>query len=147
MKKIIVLLFCISVFQIGNAQKTSKEEKIKELLELTGSGKIGLQVFENIISDFQKSFKSVPEEFWIKFKAEAKPEDFVNMILPVYAKYYTEDEINQLIAFYKTPVGKKVISTMPQLMQESMQIGQEWGEKLAEKIYNQIEEKGYKKDA
>jgi|JI10StandDraft_1071094.scaffolds.fasta_scaffold00359_3 N-glycosylase/DNA lyase len=147
MKKIIALLICISVLQSGFSQKDSKEEKIKELLELTGSGKIGLQVFENIVNDFQKSFKSVPEEFWVKFKAEAKAEDFVNMIMPVYAKYYTETEINQLLEFYKSPIGKKVISTMPQLMQESMQIGQEWGEKLAEKIYNQLEEKGYKKDA
>lgn len=31
----------------------------------------------------------------------------------LYAKHYTADEIRQLIAFYRTPVGLKAISEMP----------------------------------
>jgi hypothetical protein len=31
-------------------------------------------------------------------------------------------------AFYESAVGQKVISTLPQVMQESMKVGQEWPE-------------------
>ncbi|HEY8224632.1 MAG TPA: DUF2059 domain-containing protein [Pyrinomonadaceae bacterium] len=38
----------------------------------------------------------------------------------VYDKYYTLDELRDLIAFYKTPVGQKTIRIMPDLFAESM---------------------------
>ena len=43
---------------------------------------------------------------------------------PLYARYFTVQEIHQLADFYKTPVGAKMLSTMPQIMNESMQISQ-----------------------
>ncbi len=45
-------------------------------------------------------------------------------IAPLYARHFSAAEINQIAAFYKTPVGAKMISTMPALMNESMQISQ-----------------------
>ena len=37
----------------------------------------------------------------------------------LYAKYYTEQEIQDLIDFYKTPTGQKAIATLPQLTNEA----------------------------
>lgn len=38
----------------------------------------------------------------------------------VYYKYFTEDEIKDMIAFYKSPTGKKSIEVMPKLFSDSM---------------------------
>ena len=54
--------------------------------------------------------------------------------------------INKMIEFYQTPLGKKLVSTLPQIMQESMQVGQSWGKEVGDKIYNSLKEKGYVKD-
>ncbi len=35
---------------------------------------------------------------------------------PIYAERFSVDEIRQLIAFYKTPVGQKAITEMPRVM-------------------------------
>jgi hypothetical protein len=43
----------------------------------------------------------------------------------IYARHFTAAELHQIAAFYKTPVGAKMLATMPQLMGESMQIGQQ----------------------
>ena len=43
----------------------------------------------------------------------------------IYARHFTVDELHQIAAFYKTPVGTKTLATMPQLMSESMQAGQQ----------------------
>jgi len=43
----------------------------------------------------------------------------------IYARHFTVDELHQIAAFYKTPVGTKMLATMPQLMAESMQVGQQ----------------------
>jgi hypothetical protein len=43
----------------------------------------------------------------------------------LYARHFTAAELRQVAAFYKTPVGAKMLATMPQLMGESMQLGQQ----------------------
>jgi hypothetical protein len=40
--------------------------------------------------------------------------------VPVHDKYFTESELKDLIAFYKSPTGIKVIEVMPNLFAESM---------------------------
>ncbi len=47
----------------------------------------------------------------------------------VYSEAFTNDEILQLLAFYKTPIGKKAIQTLPQVMAEGARIGQQYAEK------------------
>lgn len=42
------------------------------------------------------------------------------LMYPIMDKYYTEDDLKTLIAFYKSPTGKKVLETMPQMMTDIM---------------------------
>jgi hypothetical protein len=43
----------------------------------------------------------------------------------LYARHYSAEELHQIAAFYKSPVGAKMLATMPQMMGESMQMTQE----------------------
>ena len=139
-KSLFILSFCVLSLSV-NAQNNSKTEKIKQLLELSGSGKMGIQIMDQMISSFKSSNSKMNEEFWEDFKKEIKAEDFENMILPIYDKYYSESDIDQLIVFYNSPIGKKMISTMPQVMQESMAAGQKLGKEIAEKFIAKLKEK------
>jgi len=38
---------------------------------------------------------------------------------PLYDKYFSEAELRQMVAFYRTPAGRKSIEVMPSLMQEA----------------------------
>lgn len=40
--------------------------------------------------------------------------------VPLHDKYFTENELRDLIAFYKSPTGAKVIEVMPNLITESI---------------------------
>lgn len=47
------------------------------------------------------------------------------VLLEVYDKYFTEAEVKDLIAFYKTPTGQKIIKILPQISAEMFpRIGQ-----------------------
>ena len=107
MKKTLLILGITIISFAGNAQNNSKEEKIKQLLELSGSGKIGLQVMNQMMDSFKKSFSAVPQEFWEEAKQEMKADDITNLITPIYAKYYTETDIDQLINFLQLSYWKK----------------------------------------
>lgn len=141
-KSLLILSFCILTFS-ANAQNSTKTEKIKQLLELTGSGKLGIQMMNQMMSSFKNSYSKVNEQFWEDFKSEINANDIENMILPIYDKYYTESDIDQLITFYNSPIGKKMINTMPLVMQESVSAGQNWGRQIGEKVLARLKEKGY----
>lgn len=40
----------------------------------------------------------------------------------IYARHFTAPELRELIAFYKTPLGQKTLKTMPQIMNDSVQL-------------------------
>lgn len=142
MKKSSIVLFLTVLSICSYAQTATKTENIRKLLELTGSGKIGVQVAQNMIVSFKKVYPSVPEEFWEGFKMELNSEVLVEMVIPIYDKYYTETEIKELTDFYATPIGRKVITVTPLISQESMQAGQKWGKELGEKLYKDLNDKG-----
>jgi len=110
-------------------------------MELTGSGKMAIQMMNQMMDSFKSSYSKVNDTFWEDFKKEIKAEDITNMIIPIYDKHYTESDIDQLIAFYNSPIGKKMIATMPQVMQESMIAGQAWGKQISEKVIAKLKEK------
>ena len=145
MKQILITLLFCGIFTNGFSQSVSKTNDIKRLLEITGSGKLGVQVGQTMISSFKQTYPNVPEEFWNNFLKELNSDVLINMIIPIYDKYYSESEIRELTEFYQSALGKKVIATMPQIMQESMQAGQSWGRAIGEKVYTNLKEKGFVK--
>jgi len=104
---------------------------------------LGVQVAQNMIALYQKTYTKVEPQFWEDFAKEIKAEDLVNLIIPIYDAHYTIEDINAMIDFYQTPVGKKMIQNMPQISQESMQAGQVWGKEIGEKVMRKLKQKGY----
>jgi hypothetical protein len=47
----------------------------------------------------------------------------VDKLYPVYAKHFTLEDLKQLNAFYKSPLGAKTLVEMPQIINETMQTG------------------------
>lgn len=70
MKKTLLITSFVLVSFLANAQDNSKREKIKHLLELTGSGKLGMQVMDQMMSSFKNSYSTVKQEFWDNFRKE-----------------------------------------------------------------------------
>lgn len=107
MKKTIILplalLLSVNVF----SQAPATKEHVKELLEVTGAGKMGNQVMQMQMKSFKDLLPQVPDVFWEKMLEMSKPDMLVDLVVPVYIKHYTDDEVVELLRFYKTPVGKK----------------------------------------
>lgn len=146
MKKLVIIFSLVFSFGGAYSQTESAKNNAKKLLEITGSAKLGIQMMNNLITTYKQTIPEVPSEFWDNFLKESKPEDLINMMIPVYLKYYTENEILKLIEFYGTPLGKKVIEVTPLISQDSYTIGTEWGTKIAENVIKKLKEKGYKID-
>ncbi len=145
--KLILLMLFFAVHSCAYAQgEVTVEEKatIKKLLEMTGALDIGLMVSKVMVEQMTDLLKQSNPE--IPSRAFTILEEEVNTIIleelgafyeilyPIYHKHFTLSEVNGLISFYETPLGGKVVSTLPLIAQESMLAGQQWGESLAPKI-------------
>lgn len=70
-----------------------------------------------------KSFEGVVKDAAIIMQDQKMFDETIEKLYPIYAKYYTPAEIKQITAFYKTPIGAKVIATMPQVFNDSLLVG------------------------
>jgi hypothetical protein len=71
-----------------------------------------------------------------KLKADyaAKSAEPLNDAAKIYARRFTEAELKEVLAFYKTPAGGKVIREEPAIFEESMSGLEEWSQTLSEEM-------------
>lgn len=95
---------------------------------------------------FKQQSPNVKSSVWEEYEKEFSNTsiiDIVEMLVPVYKKYMTQEDLEEMVKFYQTPVGQKYAKNTPLITQESMQIGQQWGMKLGQEITKKLKEKGY----
>ena len=100
------------------------------MLRLTGMEKLMAQMKTQMITGLKTQMPQQAELFWTKFERKMDTRELLEKLIPLYDKYYTLDDLKAINAFYQSPPGQKILSTLPQIMQESMKIGQEWGAKI-----------------
>jgi uncharacterized protein len=126
-----------------SASRSTKEVAIRHLLQVTGGGRLAVQAIDTMMSTFKQAFPRVPEEFWTEFRSEVREDDIIDWSVPIYDKYFSEEEVLGLVAFYATPLGKRLLEAQPLVLQESMQAGKEWGRALGQKVIERLKQKGY----
>jgi hypothetical protein len=52
----------------------------------------------------------------------------------VYATQFTEQELKDLVAFYKSPLGQKLLTTEPKAIQMSMGYMNQWAQQFSETV-------------
>lgn len=154
------LLFLLTVFALAAARSqesqppartdSAKEADIRRLLDLTGTGKMAVQVsqqmsqalrpaLEQVLPPGQDRSKKIVDTFMQRFQAQLKPQAFIELSVPIYDKHFSADEIRGLIQFYESPLGKKMIGESPAIMEESGAAGRAWAAQMVSKIFAEME--------
>jgi len=122
------------------AEETQKQKDIRKLLKITGSGELGTQVMGQMIGNMKKAMPQVPDKFWADFMKEVHTDELIDLIVPVYDRNLSQGDITELIKFYESPTGKKFVSVLPKITQESMVVGEKWGRDLAMKVMTKLQQ-------
>ena len=95
-----------------------------------------LQTMETAAPAQRAANPQIPAEFWDRFLAAVRERrgELEALIVPIYARHFTTDELRQLLAFYRTPIGQKVLTEQPAIAREAMEGGREWGQQLGMEI-------------
>ncbi len=123
----------------------AKQVDIRKLMELTGAADMGKQMVNQMLPMLKQSASGVPDEFWTEFMAELDMNELIELCIPSYEKHFTHDEIKELLRFYETSIGRKMIQVQPRIMQDCMVAGQQWGQQIGTKAAQKIQK--YKETA
>lgn len=129
---------------LADPAASTKEADIKKLMEMTATSQLGQQITAQMMESFKAAFPKVPDAIWTEVKKDVTPGDLNAKIATVYDSHFTHDEIKGLVAFYETPLGKKLLKELPGVTQESLEIGQAWGRAMGQKLMERLEAKGYR---
>lgn len=142
MKKLFyLLLFCVLSSPIYS--QTSKTDKIRQLIFLTGAPKLGAEAIKNTIEVYRKTYSSIEAQFWHDLYKEIQLDELIELVVPVFDQYYSEEQIDQLIDSYRQPSGSKRNAIAPPVNQEIIKLGMEWSQKMKEKVLEKLRERGF----
>jgi hypothetical protein len=142
MKQAIVLFLSLTyaTFSFAAATGESSEanrasvESVKELMDKTGTGEMAVQAMNQMLPVIKQMVPEASDQFWVEFMKEVNPEDLVTMIIPIYQRHFSQEDIDAVNAFYDTKAGQNFISSQPLIMQESMMVGQAWSQAIVQKV-------------
>ena len=114
--------------QVINAMMDQFEKQIPEIVwsALSDSlSKLTKQEQEELRVKITQSAIETSERFRDAFTKKLDFAKFEEITGAVYGKYFSETEISDLIAFYKSNTGQRMLQSMPQMVTESMERSQE----------------------
>lgn len=133
------LVLCAS-FATAHADEASKHAKAKEMLAILHTERVSQQITNNIMKQAaalpQQVFGGpVPPESKAKFDAfEQQLQQATDaqigwkvlepVYVDLYAKTYTEPELDAILTFYKSPAGQSMLAKGSELNQQGSQIMQ-----------------------
>jgi len=140
------LLLAMGLFAspIARAQDTVDPQRLAlgaQLLDLAGAKERMTQMMDQIMPALtrlleqanpgkEKEVGEVMTKYIVPKMKENLPEALHEGAL-VYANHFSEGELNQLIAFYQSPIGRKLVQEQPIIAQEMGRFGAAWAEKAA----------------
>jgi hypothetical protein len=134
----LVLLTLVLTVSVKAELTPEKRKEIDQMMRLTGMEKLVDQMIGQMVSSFKTTMTGAPDGFWDRFQSKVNGRDMIEKVMPIYDKYYTLEDLRAVNAFYASPAGQKILATLPQVMQESMAVGQTWGQEMAQKAADEL---------
>jgi hypothetical protein len=153
----ILLLLAVLTFSLSTRAGPPSDQSINQLLQLTKVDKLADSVFTQMDGMMKASMQQVTkgkplsaEEQAIMDKQQAKMIGIMkeevswnkmkDLYVQVYRETFSQEEIDGLIAFYRTPVGRSFVDKQPELMKRTMTIMQQRMGPMMQRIQKMSEE-------
>jgi hypothetical protein len=136
-----ILVLALAVAPCARADEASKHAKVEELVSVMHMDRMMNQMLGIVKEQAEQSMQRVPgadsltpEQKKVVTDYQAKAMQIVidsmgwkslePQFVTLYAENFTEDEIDGMLAFYKSPTGQSVLNKMPKLTTAAMQLAQ-----------------------
>jgi hypothetical protein len=129
----------------------------KELVTLKGGGSMFDPLIPGVIESAKNQFLPINPnlsgpltEVANQLHKEYAPKraELLDLVAKIYAQHFTEAELKDIVAFYKTPAGKKMQAQEPIAIKQSLDAAQEWANQFSDTVLQrfrtEMAKKGHK---
>lgn len=127
----------------GPPPSAAQIQLARDIIDASGAARAFDNVIPSIMSQAYASFlqqnpdlqKPLVESITaIRGDFEKRQPEIVALMAQAYASHFTEAELQELIGFYRSPTGKKLVAELPGVLEESFARAREWGAKVSEEF-------------
>jgi hypothetical protein len=68
----------------------------------------------------------------------ARRPELIELYARIYTRYFSEAELREIIAFYRSATGRKVVALTPQMMKDIVPLATEWGKQISERVIERL---------
>ena len=135
------------------ADEASKKAKIEEMLQLTHYDQMLKLSLEQIKSmqmeqlkkmdmpaDARAQSEEIQRKTMVLLSDRLSYEKLKPMYVQIYVEIFSEDELDGIVSFYKSPAGKAMVEKTPQMLQRMMPMMQKLMGDLQPEIQKIVEE-------
>ena len=151
MRRLLLALACVVLVagpaaaqQKVQAVSSAKMALIRRILVLTHAGDMTISAMEVAIPAQRAANPQIPAEFWTEFSARARRDiaQLLERLIPIYDANFSEAQLQQLVQFYESPLGRHLVSVQPAVTMQSIQAGQQWGAEIGAEVARDLQKRG-----
>jgi uncharacterized protein len=126
----------------------AKEADIRQLMEVTGASDLGQQIMTAGIAQFRSSViesqpdnpraKQFADAFAVRFEKHFDAHSLADTVIPIYDKHLSGEDLKELLAYYRSPFGQRMLKVLPDVARESQAAGFSLGQKAALKAMEDL---------
>ncbi len=112
---------------------STKEADIRQLMDVTGAKDLGKQLMDAGIAQFRASVtesqpdnpraKQFADAFAQRFEKHFDPHALTETVIPIYDKHLSSEDLRELLAYYQSPFGQRMLKVLPEVARESQAAG------------------------
>lgn len=127
---------------VADTPKPPSEAQVRQLMDVFGIDRMLAQMNRQMVAMMQQQMPCVPASYWQGFIDEDAARELTGRMVPIYQRHFSAADIEGLLGFYRSPLGRKVVTEMPAAMAEGMQLGQAWGRERARAMLAELQKSG-----
>jgi uncharacterized protein len=126
----------------------AKETDIRQLMQITGVDGLGEQLINAGIAQFRANVndsqpdnpraKQFVDAFAAHFQKHFDTRSLTETVIPIYDKYLTSEDLKELLQYYKSPFGQRMLKVLPQVARDSQLAGYQVGQKAADEAMEEL---------
>ncbi len=146
---IITLLIALtSAYATEERLSNEKRTDITTLLEVTGALNVGKKMGDYVVTQMTEDLKEnrpdIPSKMYavlqevVHSTIEDNLDELAELLIPMYHRLFSHDEIKGLLVFYRSDLGKKTIALTTTIAREGLESGRQWGRAVSPEIRKRV---------